>query len=56
MKKVIYESFVRCHVLYGITIWGGATKQVLETLTKVILNLVKNWDKEATYTKQVSKK
>ena len=21
MKKVIYESFVRCHLLYGITVW-----------------------------------
>jgi hypothetical protein len=23
MKKVIYESFVRCHLLDGITVWGG---------------------------------
>jgi len=24
-KKVLYESFVRCHILYGLNIWGGAS-------------------------------
>jgi hypothetical protein len=21
-KKLIYESFVRCHLLYGLIVWG----------------------------------
>jgi len=42
MKKVIYESFVRCHLLYGITVWGGATKAVLKPLEKL---LSKIWTK-----------
>jgi hypothetical protein len=42
MKKVIYESFVRCHVLYGIIVWGGATNWHLKPLEKI---LSKIWSK-----------
>ena len=42
MKKTIYESFVRCHILYGLTIWGGASKAILKPLEKV---LSKVWNK-----------
>lgn len=35
-KKTIYESFVRCHLLYGLTIWGGAKKQILLPLEKTL--------------------
>jgi hypothetical protein len=42
MKKVVYESFVRCHLLYGITIWGGAANVILKPLEKL---LSKIWNK-----------
>jgi hypothetical protein len=42
MKKVIYESFVRCHLIYGITIWGGASKVNLKPLEQL---LSKIWSK-----------
>jgi hypothetical protein len=25
-KKVLYESFVRCHLLYGLNVWGEQQK------------------------------
>ena len=42
MKKVIYESFVRCHLLYGITVWGGASNRQLKPLEKIISKI---WSK-----------
>ena len=42
MKKTIYESFVRCHILYGLSVWGGATKAVVKPLETV---LSKTWAK-----------
>ena len=42
LKKIIYESFVRCHILYGLTIWGGASAQVLKPVEKM---LAKIWSK-----------
>ena len=42
LKKVIYESFIRCHLLYCITIWGGAKQLFIKPLNKV---LHKAWSK-----------
>jgi len=42
MKLTIYESFVRCHLLYGITIWGGASASALKPLERL---LSKIWSK-----------
>ena len=42
LKKLIYESFVRCHILYGLTIWGGASTQILKPVEK---RLAKIWSK-----------
>ena len=42
MKKTIYESFIRCHILYGITIWGGASKISIKPLENM---LSKAWSK-----------
>ena len=42
LKKVIYESFIRCHLLYCLPIWGGAKQIVLKQLNKL---LHKSWSK-----------
>ena len=41
-KKQIYESFIRCHILYCLSVWGGAKLTVLNSLNKV---LKKSWRK-----------
>ena len=41
-KKLIYESFIRCHILYCLTVWGGAKLSVLNSLNNV---LKKAWKK-----------
>lgn len=46
MKKTLYESFIRCHLLYGITVWGGATTILLRPLEKLIS---KTWSKIGNY-------
>ena len=35
-KKVIYESFVRSHLLYGLSVWGGASKAKMSALEKTL--------------------
>ena len=42
LKKIIYESFVRCHILYCLPVWGGAKICNLKPLTKL---LSKTWSK-----------
>ncbi len=42
MQKLIYESFIRCHLLYCLTVWGGAKNSVLKPLIK---QLQKSWKK-----------
>ena len=41
-KKLLYESFVRSHLLYCLTVWGGAKKVNLNPLNK---SLKKIWSK-----------
>jgi len=40
IKKLIYESFIRCHLLYCLTVWGSASANKLKPLTKA---LHKSW-------------
>ncbi len=35
-KKLVYESFVRSHLLYCLTVWGGAKTAVLTPLIRTI--------------------
>jgi len=42
MKQIIYESFVRCHLTYGLVAWGGANDTAKKPL---IVTLRKIWKK-----------
>jgi len=35
-RLTIYESFVRCHLLYGLVVWGGAKKIILKPLMSTL--------------------
>ncbi len=39
-KKLLYESFIRCHLLCCLTVWGGAARPKLKPL---INQLKKTW-------------
>ena len=45
-KKVMYESFVRSHLLYCLTVWGSAKSTILKPLYTV---LGKIWKKIGTF-------
>jgi hypothetical protein len=45
-KKALYESFVRSHLLYCLTVWGGANSSTLKPLVAVIH---KTWRKIGTF-------
>ena len=50
LKKIINESFVRCHILYGITIWGGASAQVLKPVEKMLAKIWSKFGKKKLHT------
>ena len=39
MKKVIYESFVRCHLLYVLTAWGSVSNVKKKPLEKLLARI-----------------
>ena len=45
-KKVLYESFIRSHLLYCLTVWGSAKNSVLKPLQTI---LRKTWKKIGPY-------
>ncbi len=52
-RKLLYESFVKSHILYCITVWGRAKKVVLKPLNSLLSKIWKKLDntKEHTFTK-----
>jgi len=40
-KKLIYESFVRSHILFCITVWGGAKQGTLTPLNRILKRIWK---------------
>ena len=45
-RKLLYESFIRSHLLYCITVWGGAKKGSLKPVTSM---LSRAWKKMGRY-------
>ena len=45
-RKLIYESFIRSHLLYCITVWGGAKKLALKPVNSL---LSRAWKKMGNY-------
>lgn len=43
-KKLLFNCFVRCHLLYGLVVWGGAKNTVISPLVKT-KNISKIWSK-----------
>ena len=41
-KKTLYESFIRCHLLYCVAVWGGATPSNLKPLLKSVKKAVRH--------------
>ncbi len=35
-KKTIYESFIRCHLIYCLAVWGGAKPVYINPLWKAV--------------------
>ena len=42
MKRTIYESFVRCHLLYCLVVWGAKKTAIL---TELKTQIKKVWSK-----------
>lgn len=49
-KKTIYESFVRCHLLYGLVAWGGAKNLVLQPLLKTLNKIYRKFGRRLMHT------
>lgn len=45
-KKILYESFVRTHLNYCLSVWGGAKKSIIKPLD---ISLKKIWKKIGRY-------
>ena len=49
-KKTIYESFVRCHLLYGLVAWGGAKDTAIRPLTRTLNKIYKKFGRRYMHT------
>ncbi len=45
-KKLIYESFIRSHLLYCLSVWGGAALPTIKPLQRMVS---KSWKKIGPY-------
>ncbi len=46
VKKLIYESFIRSHLLYCLPVWGGAAPNILKPLNR---SISKAWKRIGRY-------
>ena len=51
-KKILYESFVRCHLLYGLSVWGGAKKTKLSILDRTLKKVWRKFGSRFMHTNQ----
>ncbi len=50
LKHTIYESFVRCHILYAIIVWGGASATVLKPLERTLSRIWFKFGRQRSHT------
>ena len=51
-KKILYESFVRCHLNYGLVLWGGAAKNKIVGLEKTVKKIYKKFGPRYMHTNE----
>jgi len=49
-KKTLYESFVRCHLLYGLVAWGGAKESVIKPLNRTLNKIYRKFGRRFMHT------
>jgi len=49
-RKVIYESFVRCHIIYCLVVWGGARQNIISSLVSSLKKAWKNMSPRPQHT------
>jgi len=51
-KKTIYESFIRSHLLYGLSVWGGASNTKLKLIETPLKKVWKKFGQRYMHTSE----